>query len=252
MINPWVRYDDVEEKREGYYVSYSPVFTDQEFAIVKVYIYDSNLSSKIKNIAESELKYWALKYPTPIMLMIDNKTDEEWRTKDKLGHNFLLGHPKFEKIILHWDKYPESEVPDIDLSKDTLAEIYSGLNFSTYEEIVAKQKTEAKGRKLLLLILTLWVCVIPALIAFLGWSNPIVSLLALAYSWYVAFSKGLELWGHKKKSEKELAKDKEELAKNHHHYHCQLNPEAFLRLKNENFKKERLEKEKLKVDSMRN
>ena len=252
MINPWVKFDDIEEKRDGFYVEYSPVFTDQEFAILRVNIYDAKLSDNIKNIAESELKYWALKYPTPIMLMIDNKTDEEWRTKDIIGHRFLLGYPKLGKVILHWDEYPEAEEPDINLSKESLAKIYSGLNFSTYEEVVAKQKIEAKGRKLLLLILTLWACVIPSLIAFLGWSNPIVSFMALAYSWYVAFNKGMELWGRKKKSDKDLAQDKAQLDKDHHHYHCQLNPEAFLRLKNENFKKERLEKERIKIESMRN
>ncbi len=252
MINPWVKYEKIEEKRNGFYVEYTPVFTGQEFAILKVNIYDKKLSGNIKNIAESELEYWALKYLAPIMLMIDNKTDEEWRTKDKIGHSFLLGYPKLGNIILHWDEYPKAEEPDIDLSKESLAKIYSGLNYSTYEEVVAKQKIEAKGRKLLLLILTLWACVIPALIAFLGWSNPIVSLIALAYSWYVAFNKGMKLWGRKKKSDKDLAKEKEQLAKDHHHYHCQLNPDAFLRLKNENFKKEHLEKEKTKIDSMRN
>lgn len=252
MINPWVKYDKIEEKRNGFYVEYNPVFTGQEFAILTVNIYDTKLSDNIKNIAESELEYWALKYPAPIMLMIDNKTDEEWRTKDKIGHSFLLGYLKLGKVILHWDEYPKAEEPDIDLSKESLAKIYSGLNYSTYEEVVAKQKIEIKGRKLLLLILTLWACVIPALIAFLGWSNPIVSLIALAYSWYVAFNKGMKLWGRKKKSGKDLAKEKEQLTKDHHHYHCQLNPDAFLRLKSENFKKERLEKEKTKIENMRN
>jgi hypothetical protein len=252
MINPWVKYEKIEEKRNGFYVEYNPVFTGQEFATLSINIYDTKLSGNIKNIAESELEYWVLKYPAPIMLMIDNKTDEEWRTKDKIGHSFLLGYPKLGKVILHWDEYPKAEEPDIDLSKESLAKIYSGLNYSTYEEVVAKQKIEVKGRKLLLLVLTLWACAIPALIAFLGWSNPIVSLIALAYSWYVAFNKGMKLWGRKKKSDKDLAKEKEQLAKDHHHYHCQLNPDAFLRLKNENFKKERLEKEKTKIESMRN
>jgi hypothetical protein len=252
MINPWVRFDDIEGKRNGYYVVYSPVFTGQEFAILNVNIYDSKLTDNIQKIAELELKYWALKYPTPIMLMISNKTDEEWRTKDKLGHDFLLGYLKLGKVILYCDESPEAEKPNIDLSKDSLAKIYSKLSFSTYEEVVAKQNTEVKSRKLFLLILTLWACVIPALIAFLGWSNPIVSFMALAYSLYVAFNKGLELWGRKKKSEKDLAEEKEQLAKNHHHYHCQLNPEAFLRLKSDNFKKERLEKERSKIASMSN
>lgn len=252
MIKPWIRYEDIEEKRDGYYVVYSPVFTGGEFAILKLNVYESELSDQIKAIAEKELEYWALKYKTPIMLMISNVTDEKWHTKDKVGHNFLLGYAKSEQVICYWDEYPEFEKPEFNLSKDYLAKVYSELSFTTYEEVVDKQNIEVKGRKLLLVVLTLWACVIPALIAFLGWSNPVVSFLALAYSWYIAFQKGLALWGRKKKSEKDIAKEKEQLAKDHHHYHCQLNPEGFMRLKSENFKKQRKEKELAKIVSMRN
>ncbi|SDG24566.1 hypothetical protein SAMN05216571_10748 [Onishia taeanensis] len=252
MIEPWIRYEDLEEKRDGYYVKYSPVFTGHEFAILKLNVYDSKVADDIKNIAESELAYWALKYHTPIMLMVSNMTDENWNTKDKIGHNYLLGYVKSGKVVTYWDKYPESEEPEFDLSKDYLSEVYAGLKYKTYEDVVAEQKIEAKGRKVFLIVLTLWACMIPALIAFFGWSNPVVSLLALAYSWYVAFQKGLKLWGRKKKSERELAEDKERLEKEHHHYHCKLNPEAFLRLRTENFKRQRLEKQRAKIESMRN
>jgi len=253
MIKPWVRYDDIEEKRDGYYIVYSPVFTGAEFAILKIHIYESSLLSNVKNIAELELSSWAVRYATPIMVMVDNKVPgSNLRTKELVGNNFLLGYAKNNEIICYWDAYPNNKTPEIDLSKSSLSTIYSGLNFKTYEEVVIKQKSEAKGRKLLLLVLTLWLCVIPALIAFLGWSNPIVSFLALAYSWYLAFTKARELWGRKKKSEKQIAQEKEDLEKEHHHYHCKNNPEAFLALKNENFKKDRMEKERLKIESMRN
>ncbi|HIF9206408.1 TPA: hypothetical protein ACX6QK_003798, partial [Photobacterium damselae] len=70
--------------------------------------------------------------------------------------------------------------------------------------------------------------------------------------WYLATKKGLELWGKKSKSQKELDEEKENLQKEHHHYHCKLNPDSFLKLKCENFKKERLERERVKVEEMRN
>lgn len=252
MIKNWIRYESIEEKRDGYYVVYSPVFTGREFAILNLNVYESKLSDQIKFIAENELEYWALKYKTPMMLMISNMTDEKWQTKDKLGHNFLLGYAKHKQVICYWDEYPESEKPEFNLSNDYLAKVYSGFSFTTYEEVVAQQKVEVKDRKLLLVVLTLWACGIPALIAFFGWSNPVVSFLALAYSWYIALHKGLALWGRKKKTEKDITKENEQLAKEHHHYHCQLNPEGFIKLKSENFKKQRKEKELAKIESMRN
>ncbi|MEI6893551.1 MAG: hypothetical protein V5789_02750 [Colwellia sp.] len=253
MIKPWVRYEDIEEKRDGYYIHYSPVFTDAEFAILKIYIYEPSLLNNVKNIAELELGSWAVRYATPIMVMVDNKVPgSNLRTKDLIGHNYLLGYAKSNEIVSYWDAYPKNKIPEIDLSKASLALIYSGLSLRTYEDVVIEQRSEAKGRKLLLLIMTLWLCVIPALIAFLGWSNPIVSFLALVYSLYLAFKKARELWGHTKKTEKQIAQEKEDLEKEHHHHHCKSNPEAFLLLKSENFKKETLEKERLKIESMRN
>ncbi|UJJ31086.1 hypothetical protein [Halopseudomonas maritima] len=249
MIKPWVRYNAIEEKRDGYYVEYNPVFTGGEFAMLTLHIYEP--LENIKEIAESELEHWALRYATPIMLMIDNKTNEKWRTKDKVGHNFLLGYAKKGKIIQHWDEYPESEKPKFDLSKEKLKEIYSDLGSTTYEEVAVKQENEAKSRKILLIGMTVWICIIPVTIEIIGWSSPVFSAVVLIYSWYVAFQKGRSLWGKRKKTEKEIAEEKERLEKEHHHHHCKLNPEGFLRLKNENFEKERIAKERKKIDSMK-
>ncbi|MFP3632687.1 hypothetical protein SB776_39450, partial [Burkholderia sp. SIMBA_045] len=71
---------------------YSPVFTGGEFAILTLNVYEPELSDQIKAIAEKEIESWALKYKTPLMLMISNMTDEKWHTKDKAGHDFLLGY----------------------------------------------------------------------------------------------------------------------------------------------------------------
>ncbi len=252
MKESWIRYEDIEEKRQGYFVIYSPVFTGQDFAMLKIHIYEQELVSEIKRIAEHELSIWATRYATPVMVIVKNFTQTDWRTKDIVGHNFLLGYAAGNDVIAHWDEYPKSQEPQFDLSKETLAIIYSDLSSRTFEQVIEKQKEEAKGRKLLLFVMTFWFCVIPAFIAYLGWSSPFFSLLALLYSWYLATKKGLELWGKKSKSQKELDEEKEKLQKEHHHYHCKLNPDAFLKLKCENFKKERLERERSKVEEMRN
>ncbi len=44
--------------------------------------------------------------------------------------------------------------------------------------------------------------------------------------------------GYTKKSEREKAKEAAELRMRHHHYHCELNPDGFARLKHENFVRE--------------
>ncbi|PSL10930.1 hypothetical protein CLV44_12410 [Marinobacterium halophilum] len=252
MVTDCVRYEDIEEKRTGYYVHYSPVFTDQEFAVLSVHIYTPELVEKSKEIAETELKHWIERYPTPLMVLVKNLTDVDLRTKDLVGENYLLGYPSKKGVYHCWGEYPEGDKPNIDLSKESLAKIYSGLPFKTSAEVQKDLRLQARGVKTLRIVMILWLCVIPALIAYFGWSNPVVSFLALSYSLYMATKKGLELWGVKQKSPKELEKEKENQLKEHHHYHCKINPDGFLKLKLDNFKKERMDRKKAKIESMRN
>ncbi|MEQ6888829.1 hypothetical protein ABE957_09120 [Halomonas sp. CS7] len=252
MIKDWVRYEDIEEKRKGYYVHYSPVFTDQEFSLLTINIYTPELVEKTKEIAEAELKHWIERYPAPLMVLVKNLTDIKLTTKDLAGENYLLGYPRKSGIYHCWGDYPEGDKPNIDLSKDRLAEIYSELPFKTSAQVENELRLQARGIKTLRMALIFWLCVIPALIAYFGWASPVVSFLAFAYSLYMAARKGLELWGVKHKSPKELEKEKEKQLKEHHHYHCKMNPEGFLKLRLENFGKESMDRKKAKIESMRN
>ncbi|WP_421152720.1 hypothetical protein AAGU50_15600 [Aeromonas dhakensis] len=251
MNENWVRYEDVEETRNGYFVVYSPVFTGQDSATLKINVYESELVGKLKEIAEEELKIWAQRYATPIMVLIKEYGHSDWTTKDVLGHDFLLGYQQGDKTIIHWDIYPEGEQPNFDLSKEKLEAIYVGLASKTLKDVIKKQTNEAKGKNILLLLAIFWFCLIPAFIAYLGWSSPFFSLLALAYSWYIVINKLLQILGKKGKSQAEIDKEREELEKEHHHYHCKLNPKAFLALKCENFKNERISKEIKKIDDVK-
>ena len=97
----------------------------------------------------------------------------------------------------------------------------------------------------------MWFSIIPSLIAYYGWANPVVSFLALVYSLYVALRKGGEITGHIRPTKKALKKAEEEREKAHHHYHCKRNPDAFLKLKQENFKKDSEERLKNKIEELR-
>ncbi|MCG3844838.1 hypothetical protein [Photobacterium damselae] len=70
MEESWIRYEDIEEKRCGYFVVYSPVFTGQDFAMLKIHIYEQELVSEIKRIAEHELGIWAKRYAAPVMVVV--------------------------------------------------------------------------------------------------------------------------------------------------------------------------------------
>jgi len=252
VINNWIRYEDIEENRNGYYVNYKPVFTGQEFAILIVNIYEKSLFEEAKEICESELNIWIERFPTPLMVMVKNMTDSDFSIKNVIGENYLLGYPDCEGVYFCWGNYPKGKEPDIDLSMDSLSEIYSTIPYRSSDDAKNEIDLAVKGIKALRIKLILWLCVIPAIIAYLGWSNPVVSFLALMYSLFMASKKALELWGVKNKSVKQIEEEKEDQLKEHHHYHCKLNPEGFQKLKLENLKKESTERNNSKIESMRN
>jgi len=53
------------------------------------------------------------------------------------------------------------------------------------------------------------------------------------------------------RSEREKHKDAEELRMQHHHYHCERNPEGFMRLKAENFERDAREETHRETDELK-
>jgi len=75
-----------------------------------------------------------------------------------------------------------------------------------------------------------------------------VAILVLAYGLLKAVIQWLKMTGRWKKSVKEIAKDADDLRMRHHHYHCERNPDGFLRLKVENFDRESREQVKKEAE----
>ncbi|WP_102785445.1 hypothetical protein [Thalassospira sp. GB04J01] len=62
-----------------------------------------------------------------------------------------------------------------------------------------------------------------------------VSILALIYAIWRSITDGYRVWRPKPKTNKQVEKDEIERKKEHYFYHCELNPEGFNKLRNENF-----------------
>ena len=146
---------------------------------------------------------------------------------------------------------PDEEYSHFDLSKDVLSHIYQDLQFKTSKDAQKEISKQLKEKKKLIFIMLLWFSIIPALIAYYGWSNPYVSVIAFVYSIIIAIKKGGEITGHFKVSDREQKKADEEREKEHHHYHCKQNPEGFLRLKHDNYSKDSEEKIRKKIEELR-
>ena len=85
----------------------------------------------------------------------------------------------------------------------------------------------------------MWAVGVPAGAALVEFKAPQwLAFLVFGYSLLRAYIHALKLAGRWPRTETELASEDEKRKMEHHHYHCQRNPEGFRRLKRENFERE--------------
>jgi hypothetical protein len=88
-------------------------------------------------------------------------------------------------------------------------------------------------------LLFVWLVAIPAAIAVIEFNAPDwLALVGLAYSWTRAYIECLKLRGEWPKTADDHIKEEKQRRMEHHHYHCERNPEASEKLKRENFERE--------------
>lgn len=194
----------------------------------------------LKKIMEEELGTWIKRYPVHLMVSAFDADD-----------NLLVSADFYERVLFGWID-DENKITTSWRGADFSAavkknpvnkpwpDIYTDVPYKTAEEIKAEnaaaRKDMIKGNKALKIVLSLWLVAIPA-----GWAiyqtfgPKWIGWIAISYVLWKAFSVAGRIWGIKKLSENQLKQVEKEREKEHHHHHCKLNPEGFIRLRNENF-----------------
>ena len=149
---------------------------------------------------------------------------------------------------MFWSLPPEKELPGDPLTPDELLRVYGDVPYKTSAQTRQEAAAHARQNRNGLAVVIAWVAVGPAVWAILEWAGPAwLGVLVLLYSLWQALVKALKLLGKWKESPRKLREREEELRMQHHHYHCERNPEGFLRLKFENFERE--EREQIQKDA---
>lgn len=117
--------------------------------------------------------------------------------------------------------------------------IYKDVPVRTDVEVkqVAEDRFRLRVRqaRFLKILLTLWLAAIPAGYAIFEFLGPEwLALLGLAFVLWKAWRTALRIWGRAKPSAREIEKAEKDRKMRHYYYHCERNPEGFLRLKLEN------------------
>ncbi|MDD9197545.1 hypothetical protein PVK62_17115 [Aliivibrio sp. S3MY1] len=250
-MKPWIRFENVEAKRDGYYVSYSPRFVssaiDDSTALLSVRLLREHTLEQCKQIAESEFKYWIKRYPVPLQTLVKFECKTALRISNIAECPYICGVSESE---YRWGGFLDNEIATHMPTNNDLKVIYNELPSKSSEEVDIKLNQELIGMRIIKWFALFTAVIIPALIAFLGWSHPFFSALALIFAWYKCADKWLSLSGRKIKTEAELATEEEDRLKEHHHYHCKLNPKDFERLKLKNFKENRENRLSKKLETM--
>jgi len=248
-------FDKKKEDRGWYFAEYSPPRANSLLAHLVLVVYDKNCTNltEISEAAEKEAKEWISKYDVPIFICAVDHKEENIVLSQIKKTNFLIAfrNPDSERVEYHWEQLKDDQIPFLPFDQESLRRIYSDIPFRTQNDISKVQKQNRRRMKFGLAIIFAWLAIIPALIAILGWANPVVSTLAMFYSLYKAWEKGMELLGKKKKSPKAIEEKEKRQKMEHFYYHCLRNPEGFKQLKLENFEKMAAEQIQEEVEQLK-
>jgi hypothetical protein len=243
-----LRFESLKESRDWYFVEYAPPIAGYPFATVQLTILsdaDSAEHVRIATAMEEELALWVVRYDAPVMISAFNPAGDLIFLEPEKPSSHLMGRRKDSGAVESiWGSFESTTLPVF--SSVALRAIYHDIPFRTGREITLKNEEEQKkllqGLRAARFLLVLWFAIVPVTIAILSYYNKYyVGLLGLFYSIYKGTKQFFQIQGKWHQSKWDKDKAAEDLAKNHHHYHCKRNPEGFKRLKMENFEREERE-----------
>ncbi len=248
-----IYFSSIKEKRDKYFVEYYPPHHKTSFATLSITFLDSLTHQEIVDIMEKEAAIWLKRYPIAIMISAFNDVEDLIYLEDVKPENHLICfyNPNKTNIELHWELLKDEEMPKDALDINYLLEVYKSLDRKTSAELKSEAATRIKKLRLGTNIIIFWAVILPAVVLVLEFFSPQwVAILVLVYGLSKALIQWLKMTGRWKKSAKEIANDAEDLRIRHHHYHCERNPQGFLRLKHENFQKENKERTQKEAESI--
>jgi hypothetical protein len=253
MNSSKIFFNSIKEDRGWYFVEYSPPQESVPFATLNLVIPDDLDKAKIIQAMETELRGWLVRYPIPIMVSAFDATGSLIHLDPIKECSSLIGFlPKGqESVNLSWRLLKNEELPDEALNRDHLKNVYSDIPYRTGGDVEREHKKHTRMVKTVNWFFLFWAVVVPLTVLILDKMNIWVGWMVFAFSLWKIVAKLLKLTGRWKKSSWQLEKEKEELEMQHHHYHCKKNPQAFLRLRGENFEREAKEHTRKEIESLK-
>lgn len=243
----------IKESRGPYFVEYRPPNQGTRFAMLQLVFPDPIKKEQIVQLMEKELALWLACYDVPIMVCAFGETGQLIHLKPARDSDYLMGFLKDKRKGLHrfWGLIPDDELPSQALDTGYLKHVYADIPYKMSEELDKDIRQEHKQLRIGWSIFFMWLVVVPAVVAILGFASLWIGILVLAYSLFKAIVKALKLTGKLKPTPKGIKQQEKEQKMHHYYYHCERNREGFNRLKLENFEKELKEKIREEAETLK-
>lgn len=248
-----IHFSSIKEGRGSYYVEYHLPNPGFSFAMLQLSFPGAYDASLVAKIMEAEAVAWVNRFPVSLMASAFDNVDDtiELDGVRPCRHLICMPRHKGEKPEMHWRLVPDEEMPRDALEKQFLLQVYKDVPRKTSSELRALADRKAREIRVGWYIVFAWAVVLPAAVLILEFFSPTwVTVLILIYGLSKAVVKALKMLGKIKPSAAEVKKAEEERRMKHHHYHCERNPEGFLRLRTENLKREFREKNEKEAASL--
>jgi len=240
-LNPdAIIFGSVKEDRDWYFVEYCPPIDGYRFSTLSVVLIDSREIQDVASAMEAEALVWINRYPVPVMLTAFSPDESVFHLASARADNHLIAwkEPNESTPILHWRMVSDSELPDTALDREKLRGIFIDVPSRLGRDVHSAIARDVSARRLGWWIVFVWAVVVPIIVAVLESYSEWLGMVVLLYALIQAGGKAFRMLGWMSKSQRQIAKEKEELRMRHHHYHCKLNPQGFEKLVAENFRRQ--------------
>jgi hypothetical protein len=238
---------DIKERRASYYVTYQPADSRYPFALLNlVYPEAPPDRERIKGHMTKEITEWLTRFPVPVMASAFDASGDCLEVLDDSSDSSLMGYmdSKTSKVVCRWGTLGDGELPIEQSKPQYLSMAYEGIPYR-FKSLFRKQADEKaiqlrNGMRLFRIASIFWVG-IPLSVEIISLGVNWIGYALWSLSVSIGLFKFARVLGWIKPSKRQLAKDEEAQQMRHYYYHCERNPNAFERLRNENFEREAIE-----------
>lgn len=236
--------DTLKEHRGRYFVIYKPADGNSTLASVSLVFLETSINfAEARSAMEKELRYWLGRFCVPVMVSTFDAKDSVICFSDEPNESHLMGYidPRTGGLVQKWGHFEEAEIPSEQKDVGYLERVYQDVPFRLQEKVREKVQREARARGRVIRVIVFFYAggaVLIELVALgVNWLGHVLAAVSIATGSY-KLGKAMG-WLKPTKRDKEKAEKEQKMG--HYFYHCEQNPEAFNRLKCENFERDAIE-----------